>query len=260
MTKEEIFALWAPGEAVWSRWVKPVLFACLDSGVAQSIPGDPLADFSWAPPARERTAFVLDLPAAEGVFAGIVLAGRGYRPIPLYNAVPAPLAPQLLDPLTNARVAAVNVLPIMAALRKGAEDLAQIKLPPDAPPVFLLDAGRAGHGKMAPGEFDNRSVSFTTDFPSANFLASQQIGRAILVQKNRLDPQPDLAHTLLRWQEGGLTLERKRLDMTGGPEPFTVPRPRWYRAMFQRALAAVGLRRARDGGFGSWVPESSGGG
>ena len=55
------------------------------------------------------------------------------------------------------------------ALRKGAERLAQLELAGDAPPAFFLDANRQGDGrKMMPDEFDDRSISFTTDFPSAN--------------------------------------------------------------------------------------------
>ena len=113
---------------------------------------------------------------------------------------------------------------------------------------------------MIPGEFDNRSVSFTTDFPSANFLAAHSIKRVLLVQKQALEPRPDLAHSLRRWQDGGLTLERLRLEPLSAREPFQVSRPPWYGAMFQRALSAMGLRRAGSGGFGAWVPDSSAGG
>ena len=157
-------------------------------------------------------------------------------------------------------MAAVDVLPIISALRKGAEQLAQLNLPFDAPPAFLLDSNRQGWRKMIPGEFDNRSVSFTTDFPSANFLAAQGIERVILVQKGKLEPQPDLAHTLRRWQDGGINLERLRLDLPSRPEAFEVAQPSWYGAMFQRALSSLGLRRSKTGGFGAWVPGSSAGG
>ncbi len=149
----------------------------------------------------------------------------------------------------------------LRGLNSGAGELARLKLPSDAPPAFLLDANRRGDGrKVGPGEFDNRSLSFTTDFPSAIFLASLGIRRAMLIQSDRIDPQPDLAHTLRRWQDGGLKLERLRLDPLSNPESFTVPRPPWYRAMFQRALCWLGLRRSIGGGFGRWVPESSAGG
>jgi hypothetical protein len=216
---------------------------------------------SWIPAPTEKVALVLDLPGAESVLTGVALAARGYRPVPLYNAVPLPFSGSLLDPLTGRAVAAVNVSPILGALRKGAEGLAQLNLPFDAPPAFLLDAHRRGDGrKMRPDEFDNRSISFTTDFPSANFFAAHDIQRIILVQKNAIEPQPDLAHSLRRWQDGGLELERLRLDLPSRPESFEVARPSWYGAMFQRVICSIGLRRASTGGFGAWVPDPSAGG
>jgi hypothetical protein len=113
---------------------------------------------------------------------------------------------------------------------------------------------------MEPDEFDNRSISFTTDFPSAIFFASQGIQHVILVQRSRVPPQPDLAHSLRRWQDAGFVLERKRIDSPDPLERFEVARPSWYGAMFQRVLASLGLRRSSIGGFGAWVPESSAGG
>src|SRR5579859_3707035 len=202
MNKEEIFSTWAPDESPWSRWAKPVLFAYLDSALSHIAVTEKAGDVGWVPVPGEKAALALDLPGAEGVVTGIALAGRGYWPVPLYNAVPLPISARLLNPLASGgAVAAVDVLPIISALRKGAEQLAQLNLPFDAPPAFLLDANRQGWRKMIPGEFDNRSVSFTTDFPSANFLAAQGIERVILVQKGKLEPQPDLAHTLRRWQD-----------------------------------------------------------
>ncbi len=261
MNKEEILSIWALDDSPWSRWAKPVLFAHLDSEMSPIPTTEVAGDVSWAPPPGANTALVLDLPGAEGVLTGVALAGRGYQPVPLYNAVPLPYSELLLDPLTSKAVAAVDVLPILSALREGAAQLVRTKLPFDAPPVFLLDANRRGTGRtMQPEEFDNRSVSFTTDFPSANFLASRGIQRVMLVQRDRNEPQPDLAHSLRRWQDGGIKLERLRLDLPSQPESFEVARPSWYGAMFQRVLAGIGLRRSGRGGFGAWVPESSAGG
>ena len=257
MNKDEIFSIWAPDESLWSPWVKPVLFAHL--GSAQIPITEPPVDASWSLPPGERVALVLDLPGAEGVLAGIALAARGYRPVPLYNALPLPFGEPIIDPVTYRPVAAVNVLPILIALKDGAEQLARSNLPFDAPPAFLLDANRKGDGrKMEADEFDNRSISFTTDFPSANFLASKGIQRAMLIQKDCVVPHSDLAHTLRRWQDGGLKLQRLQLDARSAPEPFEVARPSWYGAMFQRVIAGIGLRRASGGGFGAWGPESSG--
>jgi hypothetical protein len=260
MNKEEILSVWAPENSIWWHWAKPVLFAHLDSALSHiPVPSAP-GDVSWSPAPNENVAVVLDLPGADSVLIGLALAASGYRPVPLYNALPLPFGQTLLSPATKSRVAAVDVLPIISALRTGTKLLAQVTLPPDAPPVFLLDANRKGTRKMIPGEFDNRSVLFTTDFPSANFLASQSIQRVLLVQKQVLEPRPDLAHTLRRWQDGGLTLERLRLEPLSPREPFEVSRPAWYGAMFQRVLSAIDLRRASGGGFGAWVPDSSAGG
>jgi len=261
MTKEEIFAIWASDGSPWSRWVKPVLFAHLDLAKV-SIPITEMAgNMGWSPPSIEKVALVLDLPGAEGVIAGVALAGRGYHPVPLYNALPLPFATPLEDDITGTETAAVDVLPILSALRIGAEQLSQLTIPFDSPPAFLLDANRRGDERnMKPGDFDNRSISFTTDFPSANFLAAHGVQRVLLIQKDRLEPQADLVHSLSRWQDGGLKIERLRLDPPSTPESFKVARPPWYSAIFQRVLSTLGLRRAGDGGFGAWVPESSAGG
>lgn len=256
MTKDEIFAIWAPEDSPWSRWAKPVLFAHLDSPGSHMPGQEPRQDVGWAPPPSEKVALVLDLPGAAGVLAGLALAKNGYRPVPLYNAVPLPSNEPLVDTETGRAVAAVNVFPVMISLRSGATELAGLRLPNDAPPVFLLDADRSADGRtMHPEEFDNRSISFTTDFPSAHFLSAHGVRRAILVQPDRIAPRPDLAHTFRRWQEAGVRLESKSLNSSGSPIALDVPRPSWYSAMFQRVLSGLRLLRAPNGGFGAWVPE-----
>jgi hypothetical protein len=97
----------------------------------------------------------------------------------------------------------------------------------------------------------------STGFPSANFLASHGLKRVILIQCGHVEPQTDLAHSLRRWQDAGFTLERKRIDSPDPIEAFVVPRPSWYRSMFQRMILMMGLRPSGTGGFGNWVPEKS---
>jgi len=199
MTNEEIFAVWSPENSLWSTWAKPVLFAHLGTSFALPASAEAACDAAWSPAPDEKVALVLDLPGDEGVWVGVALAARGYHPVPLYNAVPLPFGAPILDPLSRRSVAAVNVLPIISALRRGADQLAGMKIPPHAPPAFLLDANRHGDGlKMQPDEFDNRSVCFTTDFPSANFLRTHGIQRVLLIQHDRIEPQSDLAHVLRR--------------------------------------------------------------
>jgi hypothetical protein len=86
----------------------------------------------------EKVALVLDLPGEEGVWVGLALVGRGYRPVPLYNALPLPFGVASIDPVSQRSVAVVNVLPILSALRQGAEQLANTDIACDAPPAFYL--------------------------------------------------------------------------------------------------------------------------
>jgi len=260
MNNEEIFSAWAPKPSLWSPWTKAVLFAQLTAPASSAeLPPAP-ADLTWCPPKENHVAIIVDLTGAESVLMGAALAQQGYRPVPLFNALPLPGGHILLDPLTRRNVAAVDVLTIIAALRAEAPKLAGLEIPAAAPPAFLLDANRQGGFRhMFAGEFDNRSVCFTTDFPSANFLLAQGIRNALVVQAPR-NVQSDLPHVLRRWQDGGLALELVPLSLSNQSETLDVPRPSWYGAMFQRAVTALGLRRHFGGGFGSWVPEASAGG
>jgi hypothetical protein len=260
MTKDEIFAAWAPESSPWSRWTKPVTFAHIDLAKASQRSAEPVEDPVGLPLADDRTALIVDLPGGESVRMGLVLAERGYQPVVLFNAVPLPASTVAGEP-GSIPVAVVDMFPILDALRLGAERLQRLDIPPQAPPVFLLDANRHGNKQgIRLEEFDNRSISFTSDFPSANFLAAHGVSRAILIQKESLEPQPDLAHSLRRWQDGGVRLERMKLMPLTSPEAFQVARPPWYGAMFQRVLSGIGLRHAWGGGFGAWLPDSAGGG
>lgn len=247
MTRESIFEAWAPAGGWWSPWVKPVLFATMlppyFEGTVASV------DVSWAP-RTGATALVVDLPVPEGVFVAVSLASRGYRPVPLYNAHPG-----TGDPLT----AVVDVRPIADALVMATPPLLAAEIPPDAAPAFLLDADRRlGRAPPRPGMFDNRSVSFVTDFPSANLLLSRGITRGLLVQRGAMKPQADVAHTLRLWQAAGMTIEAVSLgDGVEGPVPCPLKRPSRLAIWWHTLTAAAGFRRNPLGGFGGMVPEPS---
>ena len=247
MNNRDAFNIWAPPDAAWSAWVKPVLFAHMHEHDIIGTSFAP-ADTSWAPPADGGSALVLDLPGALGVELALELARKGYRPVPLYNAVPH--AGALCD-----------LSPIVAALAAATPTLAAINLPLDAPPAFLLDADRRlGTGAApTPGMFDNRSVSLPTDFPSANLLLSRQVRHALLVQATGSEPQADLSHTLLRWQQAGIQIAAIALGNERRVVPITVRKPPFYRVMWQRLLATAGLRRHPLGGFGGILPMPSAG-
>jgi hypothetical protein len=251
--QQQLYERWAPEGSTWSTWVKPVLFAKMPD-IAAPLDGShaPPAPFdvSWAPPVSDRAAIVLDLPGGASVDAGLALAERGYRPVPLYNVVPGPAE-------TRPIAAAVDVAPVTGALWRGGDAIAQINLPYDAPPAFLLDARRMPPSAPRPGQFDNRWVVLPQDFPSATFLQTHGIRRVLLVQDVSGQPRSDLAHVLRRWQEAGIVIDS--LVPGAGVRPVTldVARPKMFRWMLYALAATMGLRRSSAGGFGSVVPMPS---
>ena len=249
MNAEQAYLVWAPEQSPWSPWAKPVLFASQpswDDPGAHELDEPPAP--AWVSAFDATTAFVLDLPGAEGVRRGVALARSGWRPVPLYNAVPGPS--ELVD-----------VASIVHAMRRATALLEPLALVHDSPPAFLLDARRRyGTGDPAlPGRFDNRSISLPTDFPSGLFLRARGIERVVLVQEVSAAPQTDLAHTLVAWQEAGLSILAKSSGTEGPPESIRVERPSNLRVMWYRFLATLGLRRSPLGGFGGTIPEPSAG-
>jgi hypothetical protein len=290
MSSENIYMEWA-GDSIWSRWVKPVLFAHLSGSVIARVmtetPNEPIpADVGGVPRATGTTAILVDLPGAASIATGLALIELGYRPIPLYNSVPVMLpdssTPSLplvtrpeaaptqesLDLLVSLSLrdeesvrgprAAVDMFPIVHLLVQSAQNESLKTISPHAPPAFLLDSRRRGIGAVCrPGDFDNRSISLPTDFPSANFMLANRIRDAIVIQEQEGPPQQDLAHTLRRWQEAGL---RIMTTMPGGtPQPAVVSRPPRFRHMWYGLLARLGLRQNPLGGFGGFLPMPSAG-
>ena len=259
MTCDEVYSAWAPQEQAWSTWVKPVLFAHADKATAASDESTPsTVDASWAPVADGSTIVVVDLPGDAGVWIGLALAARGYAPVPLYNAIPAPPVPDVDSDPTIDTSAVVTVWPIVRSLVRAAQALETQQVSSDAPPAFLLDANRAyGAAKPSPGQFDNRSISLPTDFPSANLLLSRGIRQIVLVQETGSKPQPDLAHTLLRWQMAGIRILAKSLADSDPPRSIDVERPSSFQRLWYKFLATLRLRRCPFGGFGGRLPMSA---
>jgi hypothetical protein len=264
MTPEEVFDVWAPRDARWSPWAKPVLFAHLASQRIDPAapPATPVLSYDVAalPRADGTTGVVVDLPGAEGVAVGVLLAAAGYRPVPLYNAVPASTTEFLA--YGGVRTSVVDMAQVLLALREAAPPLAALRLPPGAPPAFLLDARRRtgdGAAALRPGVFDNRSVSLPTDFPSGNLLLSHGIRRAILVQRAPGQPQPDLAHTLRRWQDLGIEIQTWSPAQPDAPQPLVVTKPPWYQHLWHALRVRLRLTPSPLGGFGGVLPEPSSG-
>jgi len=187
-----------------------------------------------------------------GVRMGMSLAANGYRPVPLYNAVPAPW---------GASRAVVDATSILNAQVEGAEALRDARLLDHAPPAFLLDADRRWDDETPDaGAFDNRSVSFPTDFPSGRFLLEQGFKRALLVQLSDTAPQADLVHTLRLWQKDGIELLKQSLQPPTQMQPLHVGKPSILSWIFFRARMLLRLQRNPLGGFGGMIYAERAGG
>lgn len=228
---------WAPPDAVWSEWAKPVLFIRPPDTdwIALAEPR-----IEYAQRLQHHTMFILDLPDVAGVEEGLSLARMGYRPVPLYNGV--------RSPQPNAAVVPVEAL--VKALYNGAQMLGGMGLSPDAPPAFLLDSNRMNGKGNTPGMFDNRWCILPQDMPSAAFLRKQGIERIVL-RSDRV--QNDLSHILKRYQEQGIPIYQSSHGET--PRETTITKPPLYRILGYRFKAMVGLIRNSAGGFGGKIPE-----
>jgi hypothetical protein len=252
MRREAVYEAWVPPGGVWSLWARPILFAQMPDTdqpdpAAAAAAADPWTgiDVAWAPDAASKTVLVIDLPGKESVLTGLALAGRGYRPVPVYNAC-------------TGQHEVIDQGPIIQGLRAGAAYLQSLALPAEAPPAFLLDDNRMNPVRdLRGGVFDNRWKVFPQDLPSARFLRARGFARVLLAQRGRRVPQEDLAHVVRRWQDEDIEVEGKDVADAAPPGLIRVNRPAWYRRVWYRLRAALGLRRSFRGGFGGEIPTPS---
>jgi len=237
----EAYKLWAPKDALWTEWVKPVLFANMNQATFLGKPEIPA--LTWMSHPDRSAAIIVDLPGKEGTLEGLALARIGYRPIPLYNGVCG---------FSSVRPA-VSTFEIVDALGSFADELPRWNIRHDAPPAFLLDSNRMREFNL-PGGYDNRWCVFPQDMPSAAYLMSKGI-RSVIVRTGFI--RDDLTHILRRYENHGLAIykhdghDQKRI---------TVPKPFWFKSLFYRFGVTFGLRRNSAGGFGGLIPDASDGG
>lgn len=253
MSKEglTVYKVWAPADALWTEWAKPVLFTGMSRGMIDmkksttvDVPPPP----RWLFGADSSTAVIIDLPGKHGVEEGLALATEGFRPVPLYNGVHGMAGISML----------VDVRGISAALFAGVRILEGLNIPPSAPPVFLLDSHRMDDDGRGAGKYDNRWCLFPQDMPSAAFLCAKNIQRVIVYTK---EIQSDLTHVLCRYQDAGIKILHGFDDVL---KDVTVDKPSGFKSLMYRFKVTMGLKRNPAGGFGGNVPgaswSSSGGG
>lgn len=242
-----LFSIWAPEDSPWSAWAKPVLFVQSEEPVPTPLPPAELAaeiasriTSSRAPAHAGGAAIVVDMPGAQGIACGLVLAELGFRPIPLYNAT------------TGQGQELIDLNPLRSGLIEGAALLQSIRLPDNAPPAFLIDSRRVD-GMPAPNMYDNRWMVFPQDFPSARALMAAGLGTVVAIRSDAVAMKPDLRWVMRHWKREGV--EVKQLDPATGTERsldldtslfavFGDHISRWF----------SGLRKNSAGGFGGTVP------
>jgi hypothetical protein len=254
--RESAFEAWAPRGGIWTPWAKAVLFAYMDETTALAPPPaawlhrglfDGATDVQgYRASGRARgQAIVVDLAGVEGVAVGLALAELGLRPVPLYAAVPSERA-------------FVPMGEVVQALLHGAQELPRKGLPLEAPPAFLLDARRDSGESPLRGHYDNRSVVFPTDFPSAERLQRAGITEIVLIQAGGGRAREDVSPILASWQAAGLPIRCLPANSAVPAASMHVRRP----GLLRRAARWLGGAPTPDHGgrFGRWIPESPQGG
>jgi len=260
MTNESIYEIWRPADSPWTQWVKPVIFPFLKPAAHDR---DDYLIQDWTVPLSAETAIVVDLPGAESVSAGIAMARAGYRPVLLYNACPSADYGEILEarPREHAGSASppvvVDMSSILAAVCATSKELASLRLPEQAPPVFVLDASRRG-GYSEPGWFDNRSFVTVFDFPSVDYLRSHGIARVVLVQPSS-ETNMDILQVLLQMQCSGMTMGLQAPWSKWDPRPHVFKPPSFLVSAWEWLRQRIGYRRNEfNSSFGGVIPHSSG--
>ena len=268
MTPEEVYQIWAPADSIWSPWAIPVPFAqmvCVEAPARVDL--SEVEEITGRFELSTDVGIVVDLPGELSIKVGLAMAQRGFRPVPMLDGSPGPTVTGLGGAWMNEENAtmaasgtAVDMRKTLRWLCRGVALLRELRIDSNASPVFLLDANRTAPGQIITERvFDNRWKTFPQDYPSARFLRERGIRRVVLVQDRTGQPQEDLSHVLLRWQEAGISLAVFGTQFGAPPTELRVNRPSHFRALWQRALAVLGLRRGAAGEFGNW-PHSTGGG
>lgn len=240
MNRDDVYRIWVPllgpEGAPYSRFVKPALFAFVDPR-RQDAPNvhvdvrpeqvlPPGGDTLYRSSSRAgAVAIVADLPTHLVIATGVALARIGFRPVPLLNGAPN---------AGGEAAALVDTWPLVAALERGAIALANVQLPIDAPPAFLLHASRQGERERYPGVLDNRWACSLLDFPSGTELVGRGI-RHIVFLRDRSGPiLADVNAVLLDWHASGLEVFETSLAPRAVPVPLVLKKPGLFAQLYER--------------------------
>lgn len=194
MNNKEIYKIWAPNDAIWSPWVRPVAFITpkYEKYVFEyhnyNIPV-----INYINQLKEDAALFIDLPGSESINEGIALTNLGYRPIPLFNGSKE-----------QAHVASTtDNHSVENALEWGAYILKDLDIRKDAPPAFLLDSNRMNRWRANASVFDNSWDLYPQDIPSPKFFLDNGINKIII---RGLKLENDLKKILYKYQKNNIKI------------------------------------------------------
>lgn len=192
--RKEIYKIWAPFDSKWTNWVRPVPFIGIDN------PNKSFEFINYTIPVigyldefLSNTAIIIDIQGVNSIKEGIALAKLGYRPIPIFNGT---------NPKFGSGSTTNNVI-IEPLLVWGADELMNIELANDAPPVFLLDKNRLNRYKINRSIFDNSWDVYSQDLPTAKYFLENGITR-IIVRAELLEK--DLIKVLYKFQKSNIKI------------------------------------------------------
>ena len=178
MTNKDIYKIWAPAHKKWVNWVRPVPFVAINNKTKIFQPSNlVLPCLSHLDKNDTTTAIIVDLPGAQSVEAGILLAQHGYRPIPIYNGVMEQ---------EGARATTDNHS-VLGALVWGSSILSNVELKDDAPPVFLTDTNRLDEYKLDCSIFDNSWDVYPQDLPSEDYFLKNGITKILVISNKAVN-------------------------------------------------------------------------
>lgn len=193
MLGKQIYEIYAPKNAKWCEWVRPVPFVAIDTYNREIMANWLDRKIIFLKEYIKDTVIFVDLPGKESIEFGIGLARMGYRPIPLFNGT---------DEQDKSQ-ATTNSYLIESCLIAGSQKLKNIILESDANPVFLLDSFRTNRYRANKSIFDNSWDLYSHDIPSCQYFKKNGIYKIIVVGK---EIQKDLKKIFLKFQEAGIEI------------------------------------------------------
>ena len=187
----DLYKIYAPQNAKWVEWVRPVPFVAIKTYNRQVIENLDIKKQFFLKEYQKDTAIFIDLPGIESIELGLELAKIGYRPIPVFNGTDEQIG----------SIATTDTDLVESSLIAGGEILKNIELPNDANPAFLLDNSRLNRYRAKESMFDNSWDLYGQDIPSFDYFKKNGINKIIVVSSKI---ERDLRKIFFKFQDVGI--------------------------------------------------------